>query len=51
MVLDRMAYDKDPWAFCAAQDAEEEELTERLTKATKALPKVKIPGDVRLKIR
>jgi len=50
MVLDRMAYEKNPDAFAESVETEQEALRERLEGARKRLPKVTIPRDVRLKI-
>ena len=50
MVLDRLAYDADPAAFCATAEAEQEALREKLGAARARLPAVVVPRDVRLVI-
>ena len=50
MVLDRLAYEKDPVDFVRSCDAETAALTAKLTAATAALPSVTMAPDVRLKI-
>lgn len=51
MVLDRMAYEANPDQFVASVAEEQEALRQKLQQARDRLPKVKIPRDVRLKIR
>jgi len=50
MVRDRMNYEADPLGFCASVEAEQQELRDKLTKATDALKSVEVPREVRLKI-
>eukprot|EP00798_Chlamydomonas_sp_ICE-L_P015199 gene15199-21274_t len=48
MVLDRLAYDKDPDAFCASAQPEQDALKEKAMKARDALRKVKISMELQL---
>ena len=50
MVLDRLAYDANPAAFCAAAEGEQEALREKLSAARARLPSVLVPREVRLVI-
>ena len=50
MVLDRLAYEKDPVGFVRACDGETDALKAKLAAATTALPSAVTPPDVRLKI-
>ena len=50
MVLDRLAYEKDPNGFVASCDADTAELKAKLAAARDALPSVVTPPDVRLRI-
>jgi hypothetical protein len=51
MVLDRVAHEADPEAFAAEVEGEQEAMRAKLEAARKRLPKVRMPADVRLKIR
>ncbi len=44
------ALSQDPDKFCAEVEAEQQALREKLVAATKALPDVVVPRDVKLKI-
>ena len=50
MVLDRLAYEADPFAFAEEVRPEQEALRAKLTAAREALPGVKTPREVRLRI-
>ena len=50
MVLDRLAYDANPAAFCAGAEAEQEALRAKLEAARARLPTVAVPREVRLVI-
>lgn len=50
MVLDRLAYEKDPNGFVASCDGDTAELKAKLAAARDALPSVVTPPDVRLRI-
>lgn len=50
MVLDRLAYERDPTAFVASVDPDQEALRQKLEAARELLPRVKLTRDIRLKI-
>ena len=50
MVMDKIAYEKDPDAFVESVKEDQDALKDKLNKARELLPKVDTPRDVRLKI-
>ncbi|KAK9827237.1 hypothetical protein WJX81_000949 [Elliptochloris bilobata] len=50
MVMDRLAFEKDPDAFCAAAEEEQVQLRARLTAATERLEQVRMADGLRLQI-